>query len=170
MDLWELKAILVSVVCHRTSRPTYRDLVSENVPPHPPHKKSLWVFPLHVCMCITWVQSLRRPEKGVGWILWNCGVTMWVPRIEPGSSARAASALNHWAIPQPHQFLFKSVSHLADKCHSKECSCDKVVVIGIWGVLCLLVCGRGYFFLPLKAAISSQTCWVDLGVQAPNSA
>lgn len=44
-------------------------------PPHP-HKKGHWVFTLHVRMCITWVQSLGRPEKGVGWILWNCGVTM----------------------------------------------------------------------------------------------
>lgn len=53
----------------------------------------------------TWVQCLRRPEKGSGRLkagvnswMW---VTVWVLASEPRSSARTVSILNHWATSQP---------------------------------------------------------------------
>lgn len=60
-------------------------------------------------------------------ILWRCQVpwnwscrqfwaAIWVMGIEPGSSGRAASALNHWATSQPH-LPFSRVSFYSPSYH-----------------------------------------------------
>lgn len=57
-----------------------------------------WLFCLHVYSCTMCMHCLPLPEEGIKspgtrW-LW---ATIWVLGIKPRSSARAASALNHWA-------------------------------------------------------------------------
>lgn len=56
------------------------------------------VFPLHLYLCITWVQCLKKAEGGVrssGMEVTGSWTTMWVLRTDPRSSGRLARALNH---------------------------------------------------------------------------
>ena len=65
---------------------------------------------MHVYLCATCIQCRGH------WSLWNWSYTqlwaaMWLLEIEPGSSRRVASALNHWAIsPTPWDFFLFSFS------------------------------------------------------------
>lgn len=55
------------------------------------------VFPLHLYLCITWVQCLQKPEGGVRssrMEVTGSWITMWVLRTDPRSSGRLAWALN----------------------------------------------------------------------------
>ena len=57
-----------------------------------------WVFTcIHVCVaCVCLVAQRSEEEHWNPWVRWSWAI-MWVLGIEPRSSARAPSTLNHWA-------------------------------------------------------------------------
>lgn len=65
-------------------------------------------FCLRVYLCTVCVQCPQRPEAGIRSVVG----TMRVLETEPGSSARAASALGCWAISPPWVSFFMSCSYL----------------------------------------------------------
>jgi hypothetical protein len=71
----------------------------------------VWVSCMHAQMCLPH-ECLRQ------WILWNWSyrllkAAMWVLRIESGSSGKAASALNHWAVRKTPFFRASALNHLS---------------------------------------------------------
>ena len=86
----------------------------------------LWLFCLHVYMCTKYMPSAHRGEKTVQmpwhWSYWWLRATLYVLGTEPGSSARAASVLNHWAISSA-LFLQFSIVLLEGRMTSSTTSC-----------------------------------------------
>lgn len=66
----------------------------------------IWVFCLHVCVCIPWVSGACSVQKTS---LDPQGLALQtkilVHRTEPGSSARTPNALNRWAISLTNLFV-----------------------------------------------------------------
>ena len=70
----------------------------------------MWLFCLHVCVCTAGMPGAYRGlKKTLNWNWWQLWAATWALGSQLGSSGRAISALNLWAIyrSSPHRdFLF----------------------------------------------------------------
>lgn len=67
-------------------------------------------FSPHVCLCTTCMPSAHSVQKTQqivqNWSYSRLWATVWVLGTEPGYSASAVAALNHWAASPAHSFFF----------------------------------------------------------------
>ena len=63
------------------------------------------ILPTLILCTASTLSAHKEQKRALDPHIWSCRqlrATMWVLGIEPGSSARAASAVNHWSIsPDP---------------------------------------------------------------------
>lgn len=77
-------------------------------------------FPQRACISVRHVLDAQKVKKGHwmprNWSSRQFWAATWVPEIEAGSPARAASAVHHWALPPaPHSTIISSHSSCSTK-------------------------------------------------------